>query len=52
MLMVVCVSLGENNYEEMLSILRYVKCVKDIMNKLKINEDLKDIIIKRYYDEI
>lgn len=46
MLMVVCISLGENNYEEMLSIFRYVKCVKDIRNKFKINEDFKDIIIK------
>lgn len=44
--MVVCISFGENNYEEILSMFRYVKCVKDIKNKLKINEDLKDMIIK------
>ncbi|XP_068724278.1 kinesin-like protein KIF17 [Montipora capricornis] len=51
-LMVACVSPGENNYEETLSTLRYAKRAKDITNKPKINEDLKDTIIKRYHDEI
>ena len=51
-LMVACISPGENNYGETLSTLRYAKRAKNIKNKPKVNEDLKDVIIKRYHDEI
>ena len=50
--MVACLSPADNNYDETLSTLRYANRAKNIKNKPKINEDPKDMIIKRYHDEI
>lgn len=39
------IGLVDYNYDESVSILRYVNWVKSIKNKFCINEDLKDVIL-------
>lgn len=49
-----CVNIGlvDYNYDEMISILWYVNCVKNIKNKVRINEDLKDVLLCQFQKEI
>jgi len=51
-LMVACISLADNNYDETISTLRYANRAKNIQNKPKINEDPKDALLRQYQDEI
>ena len=47
-----CLSPADNNYDETLSKLRYANRAKNIKNKLKINEDPKDALLREYQEEL
>lgn len=49
---IVNIGLVDYNYDEFISILRYVNRVKNIQNKVKINEDLKDVLLRQFQKEI
>merc|ERR1719410_188533 len=51
-MMIACLSPADNNYEETISTLRYANRAKNIKNKLKINEDPKDAMLREYQQEI
>ncbi len=50
--MIAAVSPADYNYEETLSFLRYASRAKAIKNKPKVNEDLKNALLKEYELEI
>ena len=50
--MIAAVSPADSNFEETLSTLRYTNRAKNIKNKPIINEDEKDLLIKKYLEEI
>jgi len=50
--MIAACSPADYNYEETMSTLRYAARAKAIKNKLKVNEDPKDALLKQYEDEI
>lgn len=45
---IVNIGLVDYNYDEFISIFRYVNRVKNIQNKVKINEDLKDVLLRQF----
>lgn len=49
---IVNIGLVDYNYDEFISIFRYVNRVKNIQNKVKINEDLKDVLLRQFQKEI
>nr|BAA07612.1 kinesin protein [Caenorhabditis elegans] len=50
-IMIACVSPSSDNYDETLSTLRYANRAKNIKNKPTINEDPKDALLLREYQE-
>lgn len=51
-LMVACLSPSDDNYDEILSTLRYAQRAKNIQNKPRINEDPKEALLREYQEEI